>query len=148
MRLLIGIALAAGLSPLRKTLLARLNFLQRRTVSNDSSLPGPVAGLSQKVDLTDPRVRIEVALTDDTDPDGDGPCTGQLDMTSAAARKRDYAITINASFFAAPKQLDVMGRKVRYFVGNCAWPEGWHVFKGKLISKPAGVEDARCDGRA
>ncbi|MBL8512958.1 MAG: phosphodiester glycosidase family protein [Betaproteobacteria bacterium] len=100
------------------------------------NLPGPVAGVVAKADLTDPRVKVEVALADDTDPDGEGPCTGQLDMTSAAAKRRDYAITLNASFFIAPKQLDVLGHKVRYFVGNCAWPAGWHVSKGKLVSKP------------
>ncbi|MBL8521781.1 MAG: phosphodiester glycosidase family protein [Betaproteobacteria bacterium] len=100
------------------------------------SLPGPVAGVLARVDLTDPRVSVEVALTDDTDPDGDGPCTGQLDLTSAAAKRRDYAITLNASFFAAPKQVDVLGHKVRYFVGNCTWPVGWHMARGKLVSKP------------
>ncbi len=102
------------------------------------SLPGPVAGVVAKVDLSDPRVRVEVALTDGTDPDGDGPCTGQLDTVSAAARRHDYAIALNASFFAAPKQLDVLGNKVRYFVGNCAWPEGWHVSRGKVVTRPAG----------
>lgn len=140
MRLLIGIALAAGPFAIAQDVARAPELPPTPYRVERFSLPGPVAGVVAKVDLTDPRVRIEVALTDDTDPDGDGPCTGQLDMTSAAARKRDYAITINASFFAAPKQLDVMGRKVRYFVGNCAWPEGWHVFKGKLISKPAGTK--------
>lgn len=102
------------------------------------NLPGPVAGVVAKVDLSDPRVKVEVALTDETDPDGEGPCTGQLDLTSTAARRHDYAIAMNASFFAAPKQIDVLGHKVRYFVGNCAWPEGWHVSKGKLVAKPSG----------
>ena len=66
------------------------------------ALPGPVAGVLARVDLADPRVRVKVALADDRDPDGAGPCVGQLDTTSNAARKNDFAITINASFFLAP----------------------------------------------
>ncbi|MEP7157616.1 MAG: phosphodiester glycosidase family protein, partial [Betaproteobacteria bacterium] len=74
---------------------------------------------------------------DDRDPDGDGPCVGQLDTPSSAAKRLDFDITLNASFFAAPTAKDVMGRKIRYFVGNCTFPEGWHFSAGKPISKPA-----------
>lgn len=101
------------------------------------TLPGPVAGVMVKVNLADPRVAVKVALTDDRDPDGDGPCVGQLDTTSHAARKHGFAITLNASFFAAPTSKDVLGKKVRYFVGNCSYPVGWHVAAGKLITRPA-----------
>lgn len=103
------------------------------------SLPGPLAGVVARVDVSDPRVRIEVALTDDTDPDGDGPCAGQLDFTSAAARKRDYTIALNASFFSAPKTIDVLGNTLRYVAGNCTWPVGWHVREGKTIHAPEGA---------
>ena len=64
--------------------------------------PGPIAGVVARIDLTDPRVQVMLALADDRDPDGTGPCVGQLDTTSSAARKHDFAITLNASFFAAP----------------------------------------------
>ena len=100
------------------------------------ALPGPVAGVLVKVDLRDPRVRVMVALADDRDPDGDGPCVGQLETTSQVARKHNFDITINASFFAAPKPREVAGQKVRYFIGNCAWPQGWHFSAGKLYGKP------------
>ena len=100
------------------------------------SLPGPVAGVLVKIDLNDPRVRVAVALADDRDPDGDGPCVGQLDTTSQVARKHDFDITINASFFTAPTPRETAGQKIRYFIGNCAWPEGWHFSNGKVFGKP------------
>ena len=101
------------------------------------ALPGPLAGVLVSVNLADPSVSLKVALTDSHDPDGDGPCVGQLDTTSHAARKAGFTITMNASFFAAPASRDVLGKKVRYFVGNCSTPVGWHVAAGKLITKPA-----------
>ncbi len=99
-------------------------------------LPGPVAGVLVKVDLNNPRVSVLVALSDDRDPDGDGPCVGQLETTSQVARKNDFDITINASFFAAPTAREISGQKVHYFVGNCAWPEGWHYSSGKVFGQP------------
>lgn len=101
------------------------------------NLPGPVAGVAVKVDLTDARVKVKVALADDHDPDGDGPCVGQLDTPSSAARKNDFAIALNASFFSAPSTKDVLGQKIRYFVGNCTIPVGWHFSRNKLLSQPA-----------
>ena len=100
------------------------------------ALPGPVAGVLVKVNLNDPRVRVAVALADDRDPDGDGPCVGQLETTSQVARKHDFDITINASFFSAPAAREISGQKIHYFVGNCAWPEGWHYSSGKLFGQP------------
>jgi hypothetical protein len=100
------------------------------------NLPGPVAGIVVKIDLTDPRVAVTVALADDRDPDGDGPCVGILDTTSSAAKRHDFDVTMNASFFAAPFAKEARGKQIRYFVGNCTYPEGWHVANGKLISKP------------
>lgn len=100
--------------------------------------PGPMAGVIAKIDLRDPRVALVIALADPRDPDGDGPCVGQLDTTSSAARRLDLALAVNASFFAAPIERDVLGRKVRYFVGNCTHPVGWHVSEGRVISKPTG----------
>ena len=100
------------------------------------NLPGPVAGVLVKVNLNDLRVHVSVALADDRDPDGDGPCVGQLDTTSQVARKHDFDITLNASFFAAPGAREVAGQKIHYFVGNCGWPQGWHFSNGKLHGKP------------
>ena len=100
------------------------------------NLPGPIAGVLVKVNLADPRVRVAVALADNRDPDGAGPCVGQLETTSQVARKHNFDITINASFFAAPTAREIAGQKVHYFVGNCAWPEGWHYSKGKLFGEP------------
>ena len=100
------------------------------------SLPGPVAGVLVKVNLNDPRVRVNVALADETDPDGDGPCVGQLDTTSQVARKRDFDITINASFFEVPRTREFNGRKIAYHVANCGYPVGWHYSGGRLVAKP------------
>lgn len=104
------------------------------------SLPGPVAGVMAKIDLNAPRLRVEVALADARDPDGDGPCVGQLDTVSHAARERDYRIAFNASFFAVPKTREFNGQKIAYFVGNCGYPQGWHYSGGKLVTRP--VRDA------
>ena len=102
------------------------------------SLPGPVAGVLVKVNLDDPRVRIAVALADDRDPDGDGPCVGQLDTTSNAARKLDVQVALNASFFAVPATRDFEGKRIAYFAGNCGYPVGWHFSDGRLRASPAG----------
>ena len=61
---------------------------------------------------------------------------GQLETTSQVARKHDFDVTINASFFAAPATREMAGEKIHYFVGNCGWPQGWHFSNGKLHSKP------------
>jgi Phosphodiester glycosidase len=97
---------------------------------------GPLAGVVVMVDLTDPRVRVKVALADDRDPDGDGPAVGRLDAPSNVARKQDFDLTLNASFFGAPIPKTFNGKQLRYFIGNGAHPVGWHFSSGKLISKP------------
>lgn len=102
------------------------------------AVAGPMAGVIAKIDVSDARVATKVVLADDRDPDGEGPCVGQLDTPSVAARKHDFVITLNASFFGAPIAKDIMGKRVRYFVGNCTMPVGWHVSSGKIVSKPAG----------
>ena len=100
------------------------------------TLPGPVSGVIARIDLGNTRVRVEVALADDHDPDGAGPCVGQMEPTSVVARKHAYQIAINASFFATPHTREFDGKKVPYFAGNCGYPEGWHFSGGKLISFP------------
>ena len=130
-----------GTSPSGTTPLAQISLAPGVTTPSPYrverfNLPGPVAGVLVRVDLNDPRVRVAVALADDRDPDGDGPCVGQLETTSQVARKHDFDITINASFFAAPTAREISGQKIHYFVGNCAWPEGWHYSNGKLFGQP------------
>jgi Phosphodiester glycosidase len=98
---------------------------------------GPMAGVLATINLLHPQVRIKVALADNRDPDGDGPCVGQLDVPSNVARREDFAVTLNASFFGAPIIKEVDGQKVRYFVGNCTIPSGWHFSDGKVFGKPA-----------
>ncbi len=101
------------------------------------SRPGPFAGVIATIDLSHPQVRVKVAMTDDRDPDGDGPCIGQLDTPSNAARKNDFVVTLNASFFGAPMVKELAGQKIRYFVGNCTMPVGWHFSSGKTLARPA-----------
>ena len=101
------------------------------------SRPGPMVGVVAAINLAHPQVKIKVALADDVDPDGDGPCVGQLDTPSNTARKNEFAITLNASFFAAPHVKQMDGQKVRYYVGNCTMPVGWHVASGKTLATPA-----------
>lgn len=100
------------------------------------NLPGPLAGVLARIDITDPRVQVKVALADDRDPDGPGPCVGQLDTTSNAARRYDFALAINASFFLAPHPRTFQGKTSTYVAGHCAIPEGWHFSDGKLLTKP------------
>jgi hypothetical protein len=99
--------------------------------------PGPVAGVVVRIDLKDPRVQVQAALTDDRDPDGPGPCVGQLDTPSSAARKHDFAITINAGYFAVPATRKLRGDSISYFIGNGAIPEGWHFSGGRVVTRPA-----------
>ncbi len=101
---------------------------------------GPMSGVLVKVNLTDPKVKLKVALADDRDPDGDGPCVGQLDTPSNAARKHDFAVTLNASFFATPKAKEILGKKISYYVGNCGHPVGWHFSSGKQLTKPVSAK--------
>ncbi len=100
------------------------------------AFPGPVAGVLARIDLTDARVHLKVALSDDRDPDGDGPCVGRLDTTSSAARRYDFAVAVNAGFFAEPPKRAFAGKELNYVVGNCALPVGWHFAEGKSI-KPS-----------
>jgi len=100
------------------------------------AFPGPVAGVLARVDLTDPRVHVKVALSDDRDPDGDGPCLGRLDTTSSAARRYDFALTVNAGFFAEQPPGVSTGGGPKYVVGNCALPVGWHFAEGRTV-KPS-----------
>lgn len=98
--------------------------------------PGPLTGVMARVDLTDPRVALRVALTDDRDPDGPGPCTGRLDTVTSAAKRHDFVLTMNASFFSSPLVSLPAGHKARYVVGNCGTPVGFHASGGRLISQP------------
>ncbi|TRZ69042.1 MAG: phosphodiester glycosidase family protein, partial [Rhodocyclaceae bacterium] len=95
-----------------------------------------VNGVLAKIDLGNPRVNVEVTLADNHDPDGAGPCVGQMEVPSVVARQHAYQIAINASFFASPHARDFDGKKLVYFVGNCGYPEGWHYSAGRLISSP------------
>jgi len=101
------------------------------------SRDGPMVGVLATINLSHPQVKIKVALADNRDPDSDGPCVGQLDVPSHVARKEDFVVTLNASFFGAPTVKEVDGQKVRYFVGNCTTLSGWHFSQGKLFGKPA-----------
>lgn len=98
--------------------------------------PGPVTGVVARIDLTDPRVALRVALADDRDPDGPGPCTGRLDTVTHAAKRHDFVLTLNASFFSAPQVNLPAGRKARYVVGNCGTPVGFHASSGKVLTQP------------
>lgn len=98
---------------------------------------GPVRGVAVKVDLTDPRVHVRVALADGRDPDGDGPAAGRLETVSAATRALGFEVGLNASFFAVDGARTLFGTRVGYFVGNAAWPVGFHAEDGKLLTKPA-----------
>lgn len=94
---------------------------------------GPLAGVVAKIDLADPRARVELALTKKTSA---ANCRAQLETPSAAARELNFDLAVNASFFAAPTARDVDGKKVRYYVGNCAAPVGWHVNAQEKVSEP------------
>ena len=100
------------------------------------TLPGPVMGVAVKVDLADPRVKVQVALADNRASDGDGLAVGRLDTPSQVARKFDFDITLNASYFAAPLAKFWNSKKTHYFVGNGAYPVGWHFSDQKLIASP------------
>jgi Phosphodiester glycosidase len=97
----------------------------------------PMAGVIAIIDLSQPQIKLSVALADEQLKPNDAQCVSTLDTPTSIARKNNFAITLNASFFAAPKAEELEGQKVHYFVGNCAAPVGWHVSSGKTFAKPA-----------
>lgn len=99
---------------------------------------GPVRGVVVRVDLRDPRVRLKVALADPRDPDGDGPAIGRLETVSAAARQQNFAVALNASFFDIAGARTILGKRVGYYVGNGAWPVGFHMSDGRTLAEPKG----------
>lgn len=100
------------------------------------ALPGPVAGVVARVDLRDPRVEVDLAMAEGP---AAGPaaadCAGRLEVPSAVARRRGFAVAVNASYFRAEAK-EVQGRKVPFYVGNCATPVGWHFSSGQLRTRP------------
>jgi hypothetical protein len=97
----------------------------------------PMAGVVATIDLSQPQIKLSVALADEQRKPNDTHCVSTLDTPLNIARKKNFVVTINASFFSAPKVEEVDGQKVRYFVGNCATPVGWHVSSSKTFAKPA-----------
>jgi hypothetical protein len=100
------------------------------------SLPGPVNAVVTKVDLSNPKLKLVVVPSSDQDPDGDGPCVVTLDTVRSIAERNQLAIAINASFFSARDERDILGKKMRYYVGNPAFPVGYLMVDGKLLRKP------------
>lgn len=103
------------------------------------SLPGPVAGVVARVDLRDPRISVQLAMAEATGAESrsaSSDCAGRLEVPSAVARRRDFAVAINASYFSAAAR-DFGGRKVHFFVGNCGTPVGWHASDGLVRTRPS-----------
>lgn len=100
------------------------------------ALPGPVAGVVARVDLRDPRVKVELVMAEGAPPAAAVDCAGRLEVPSAVARRHGFAVAVNASYFHAEAK-EVDGRKVPYFVGNCGTPVGWHVADGKVRTRPS-----------
>lgn len=100
--------------------------------------PGPVAGVVARIDLRDPRVQVELAMAEGPPAESGAArtdCPGRLDVPSAVARRRGFAVALNASYFdATAKRVD--GREVPFFIGNCATPVGWHFSEGRLRARP------------
>jgi hypothetical protein len=96
---------------------------------------GPVTGAIAKADLRDPRVRVEVALTDSRIAVR-RPNVGRLTTTSHAVDRLGYDLDINGSFFAVTQTKEHEGKKVSYFAGNPTHPVGWRVNRGKVITRP------------
>lgn len=95
--------------------------------------PGPLAGVVARVDLRDPRVEVRLVMAAEAQA-GAGACAGRLEVPSVVARREDFAVAVNASYFrAAAKPVD--GRKVPYYVGNCGTPVGWHVADGQVRTR-------------
>lgn len=101
------------------------------------SLPGPVAGVVARVDLRDPRISVQVAMAEGGEPRGaQSDCVGRLDVPSAIARRQDFAVAVNASYFSAAAK-EVGGAKVHFFVGNCGTPVGWQASEGRIRTRPS-----------
>ena len=98
---------------------------------------GPMRGVVARVNVADPRVSVRVSLADPRDPDGSGPAVGRLQTVAQAAREQGLSVAMNASFFEISGSRTTLGKRVGYFVGNGAWPIGWHAANGTVVSTPA-----------
>lgn len=86
-----------------------------------------------QVDLTNPCISVHVSKAGE-DPDAAGPLQTTLMTTTQIARRENFAVAINASFFAPAKMKEILGRKTPYWIGNGALCIGWTIENGKLIS--------------
>lgn len=83
-----------------------------------------------RIDLTDPNLEIRTTRGG-TDPDGDGPWSTTLLALSEMAKRDKLDFAINANFFSCKDSKEIAGKKVPYFHGNWAKPEGVVVSDGQ-----------------
>ncbi|MGF1634093.1 MAG: phosphodiester glycosidase family protein [Phycisphaerae bacterium] len=70
-----------------------------------------------RIDLTDPRVTIEIPPAA-PDPDGPGPWETTLQQPSLVAAEKNLVVAVNAGFFAGKEKIALLGVEKPYFRGN------------------------------
>lgn len=86
-----------------------------------------------KIDLTSPQVQVRVVPGGD-DPDGQGPWQTTLLPTSEIARRENFDLAVNASFFSVREETDEDGKKLGYRRGVWASAVGRTVTDGQVWS--------------
>ena len=100
-----------------------------RDVQNDPPLRSYVV----TVDLTDPRVHLKVSRGG-SQAHLSPPWETTLMPVSHMAQRDGLSIAVNGNFFAAKDALEILGRRVPYFLGNRARVCGWAMSDGRLFS--------------
>ncbi|MGD0388407.1 MAG: phosphodiester glycosidase family protein [Tepidisphaeraceae bacterium] len=85
------------------------------------------------VDLTDPRIHLKVSRGGSDAPLA-APWETTLLPVSRMAQRDGLSVAVNGNFFAAKDALEILGRRVPYFVGNWARACGWAMSDGRLFS--------------
>jgi exopolysaccharide biosynthesis protein len=85
------------------------------------------------VDLTDPRIHLKVSRGG-SDPHLTAPWETTLLPVSRMAQRDGLSVAVNGNFFAPKDALEILGRRVPYFVGNWARACGWAMSDGRLFS--------------
>ncbi len=104
------------------------------TFEQDVQTDPPLRFYVVTVDLTDPRIHLKVSRGGG-DPHLAAPWETTLLPVSQMAQRDGLSVAVNGNLFATRDSLQIMGRRVPYFLGNWARACGWAMSDGRLFSR-------------
>ena len=105
-------------------------IILERTVLSDPPLRFYVV----TVDLADPRIHLKVSRGGNG-PHLAAPWETTLLPVSRMAQRDGLSVAVNGNLFASRDSLEILGRRVPYFLGNWARTCGWAMSDGRLFSR-------------